>query len=654
MRYDHGEISNQQWDNMAVQLGLGTGDLDDLMDDPTRRGDKVRGSTFARAMRVVQRSGNLELVAEWKAAAPQKYRGGAKRKLTDRQVLTALQICLFEGVSPTAMNVQEVLFERLTYQQCVALGLDPKAAQPWPEAAAQAVRRVIRSIVATFDAWPFRYFDERGTEVQWDRRKEPLQEHWDRILEWRAMHADELAEKEQRARLFANNFAEASARELPAQFWPAKLTVMQDATFFKVNARAPEYVGKDETPSPKRRMGMEPDGGMHKRAYRFPTADGGVRTSVKSLGWGVEAETQVVTSPDPDRPDAFPNLMTGAFVHYPNESPGDNMLAMLKDFHERRGYDFEDVLGDQAYLASGRNPELHAYIWRNGGKVVGKTSELNETGLQQQDGVHGAAFSDGRYYCPAAPHLDVRTWRAAERRRIRATMSGPAKEAALAEVEQSYRDQMLERRAYALRDKETRDIRGNVKRMCPAVGPSATVKCALKPQSPSVVPEGRSLLPVENPPNMDEAGAICTNKQSVTFTPEDEGTFGQYYEPYTPEWDKHVNRRNIVESRYTVTGDKFHFKRASHRKGRGLARHVLDLSVIVSAYNVQTIRDWLLERVERLHESGTLDAPPNARGRRARTASAAQRIRWLRKQAVHDRRESERQRDRRRKHPVLS
>lgn len=119
------------------------------------------------------------------------------------------------------------------------------------------------------------------------------------------------------------------------------------------------------------------------------------------------------------------------------------------------------------------------------------------------------------------------------------------------------------------------------------------------------------------------------------------------------QWKKHVGRRNIVESRYTVASDNYHLKRASHRKGRGLARHVLDLGMIASAYNLQMIRDWLLERMERLHENGTLEAPPNWRDRRPRSSSAAARIEWLRRRAVADKRESERGRDRRRKHSLL-
>ena len=63
-----------------------------------------------------------------------------------------------------------------------------------------------------------------------------------------------------------------------------------------------------------------------------------------------------------------------------------------------------------------------------------------------------------------------------------------------------------------------------------------------------------------------------------------------------------MGRRNIVESRYTVISDKHHMKRASHRKGRGLARHVIDLAMIVSAYNLETIRTWSLT-----HFSGHLE-----------------------------------------------
>lgn len=156
--------------------------------------------------------------------------------------------------------------------------------------------------------------------------------------------------------------------------------------------------------------------------------------------------------------------------------------------------------------------------------------------------------------------------------------------------------------------------------------PIPTLSCDLKANPKADRPD-RFLLPILNRPQAP--GKFCTNKLSVTFDLQDEGTYGQYYQYGTDEWERYyayVRSQSESANNYAKNDSTFALHVPGRRRMRGPTAQAFLQVMTIAASNLQRIRDFLLERDERAGEIEDGTRPPAARSRRRRRTSAKTRI----------------------------
>lgn len=159
-----------------------------------------------------------------------------------------------------------------------------------------------------------------------------------------------------------------------------------------------------------------------------------------------------------------------------------------------------------------------------------------------------------------------------------------------------WRERISQRTRYLLKPKENADADGNQPLRCPAVGPSATVACPLRPASLTPVTKVALRARVTSPP--EHPDRICT-QTSVTFPPSAGAKYRQDLQYGTDEWQAwYATARNTIEgfNGYIKDGAHEALGDPTRRRLRGrTAQHFLTTLLVVSA-NIRKIRTFLAEQ----------------------------------------------------------
>ncbi|MGW9111753.1 hypothetical protein [Microbacterium sp. NPDC055683] len=583
-----------------------------VLHDPARRGP-VPTQTIRMAARIVDQSGVVEMLARWEEE-DRVYRGGRTPVLSSRAILILWMVTALELEPMLLRSVEAILRHRLTPKTAEELGvrLDPSAGvTAHYERARSATQRILRLV----DAFPLP-----------DRRRALTKDEYEEVLAARERDADRLNVRARRNMHFNNALLEATLQMLPSTFHDDTMSVVIDATRFRLHSRG---VGKGRLARMQghETVSSEPDAGFYVRDAKhrpIPDDKRGSR-SPKIVEYALEAEFAVWTTNDPSKPSAVPNIVVSYAQHRPGALVGESARAMVDSLAER-GHHLDHLVADRAYLPGAKEEVLQIPMRRRGVKLV---MDYPKSALGVQENANGAILVDGSWYSPALPPK-LRERGKAIRDRIDAIDADDVTDEKKASRRraplQEWRDLAAARAPYLLRAKERMDERGKTPMMCPAAGPNPTMTCPLKPLL-DARKKSRALMPVVYPPS--HPGTICTNKSSAAFTAEDGGKYEQYYQYRSPEWEAHYNHaRSQVESYNDFVKDPATFALAEgrRRRMRGYTAQSLLVVLTLVAANMKKIRDFLHARAEDALDREQGLEPPKAKTRRTRRTAPDVRV----------------------------
>lgn len=290
-------------------------------------------------------------------------------------------------------------------------------------------------------------------------------------------------------------------------------------------------------------------------------------------GWEATIAVAVTNTPTSDIQD-FPLLAVGVAFGKPGFDIASTALGLFTDL-QHRGHPAGTAIGDRAYFPNSAAVNLQSPLRQLGYKLA---FDYREDQLGHHGGHAGAMFVEGHYYCPSMPVPLIEA--TIDRRAGRID-------------DDTYTARIAQRSRYLLRPKESADTNGNVPLMCPAVGPSATAACPLKPTSmkgPNVANR------VQIKPTNLHPGPICTNKTSVTFPAHADAKYRQDLRYGTPEWHALYSAgRNTIEGFNGYIKDGAHEALAdpTRRRLRGYTAQYLLVTLLVVSANIRKIRAWM-------------------------------------------------------------
>lgn len=572
-------------------------------------------ATVEKAAYIIDSAGLPELLEEWRLA-DKKGKGGRPAHIPMRTVLIGWLLLAMELQPMHVRQLSILLHTRLTQKAADQLGIEHS-----PLAEVRALEERVRAATT-------RIFDLVDAEPVSNRHRRQTMAERKRDLEWREKNADTIEVRRQRRDILQNALLEATYQLLPEHYRPDRVSVTVDATRFKLHARG---VGKKrlEVMSDDGLVSVEPDAGYYKRDSKGNIPDPNSKLRPRISEYALEAEFAVLSSNDPSRPHAVPNIVMAYGVHIPGQQPVKAARRMVDSLWSR-GHQIDHFAGDRAYLPAGDPDVLQNPLRLSGAKLL---MDYPIDQLGQQATKHGAILVEGTWYSPDMPKRLIDATKV-YREALRADEKNPnltagdRRERAIA-LERTWRGHLKQRSQYRLREKEKPDDKGRVPMVCPAAGPNPLVTCPLKDLIKDTRVSAPTVMPVLPTSAMKSPGAVCTNKTSTTFNVTDGGSYGQYYEFGSEEWESHYHHgRNNVESFNAYVKDAATFDLASpgRRRMRGFTAQSILVVITVAAANIRKVREFLAERaVEELDAAEGVIAPA-AGTRRHRKGPASQNL----------------------------
>lgn len=376
------------------------------------------------------------------------------------------------------------------------------------------------------------------------------------------------AERQQRLDWVCNQLVDITWKLLPRDVrrkWKGNVAV--DATPVVAHAK-PSTKRSPET--------VELDAAWYVREgdHRDPGDERG--RGIRKLLFGWEAHISVATPNDPGGAPEFPLLATGIAFDKPGHNVAANATLVFTSMRER-GMPVGVAVGDRAYWPNSQPDKLQLPLRALGWRNVNDYRE-DQLGIQASHG--GGIMVEGDWYCPSMPKPLVE---ATIDYRVRKTIDA-----------EMWQRRIAERTKYRLHAKEQPDAEGHRPLRCPAIGPSATVACPLRPESLTgarVQLRGRVTATPEHPDR------ICT-QTSVSFTPTAGAKYRQDIQFGTPDWHAaYAVARNTNEgfNGYVKDGAFEALADPSRRRLRGRTAHHLLTTLLVVSANIRKIRTFLAE-----------------------------------------------------------
>lgn len=332
--------------------------------------------------------------------------------------------------------------------------------------------------------------------------------------------------------------------------------------------------GNHDADDPKNRKGTDKKAPESSRAKRMFVREHDV------IEWAREFHLLALCVP------GLPRIPLAAALDNPGKNIAENTLQVIDALLEA-GFKIDHFICDMAYLPNTKMEELALPLRARGiSGVFGYPRETTSLGLQATHG--GAILVEGTWYCPSMPQnlidASINYFLKAEGDPDRIDT-------------ETYDALLAQRRRYEFKVKQHPDSDGFRRLQCPSVGPYATAKCDYREMAPKNA-TGRTKirkldLIVPKP-------RVCS-QQSVTFTPEVDGKFGQRYPYQSPEWRHYYSLgRQTIESinRSNKRGYYAPLNDPDWRPRRGWLNALIAGLAMIIATNVRKIIAWAWDQMD--------------------------------------------------------
>ncbi|WP_066517155.1 hypothetical protein [Curtobacterium ammoniigenes] len=528
----------------------------------------------AHTRRWLQRThdtGILDLLAQWRAEdRAGHYRGGRPPAFGDDVILTLSLMLVAENASLKIANYAAMLQFRLTDEAREVLGIThlyDGRKRNWALLALRALRRLID----TFDGWP-----------DTPHRKAADLAERERIQLAREADADRIAVKEARGRRFTTTFLAWTLTLLPKHLQKTSVALTVDQTDFYAGTvlsswgkehgvEQPKYF--EDTNEEVTRRVLELEAGLYPKKKGAKVKDPNEAAVFVPSEWHMAFMGNVIVGvhEDPTEDNSLepPQLIYAASLGTPNDRVGFHTIALI-DLILERNLRITRLSFDRGY--SNLVPEnFHRPLRERGIPVI---KDYMQKGIT--NGIGGAVMVEGDYYCPATSteHLEAT----------------PLWDAGTITVKEYIRD-IGNRQAFKLHVKDVRPERQSSRMRCPALGPSATVRCALRQPHPKAA--AKDDLPMVYKSRIPKRPPLVCCQDSITIPDTDnEKLRGQLY-PYGTVKHTSVYRadRASSESINDAIANNFTISTSPNRPMRGLAANQFAWTMLVVATNLKKIVD---------------------------------------------------------------
>lgn len=289
--------------------------------------------------------------------------------------------------------------------------------------------------------------------------------------------------------------------------------------------------------------------------------------------WAYTVDIVIQTADTPGVKAKHPLLAMSVGVSKPNEDIGGTTVRAVKSIQDR-GHRVSRLTADMGY-APNLKPENYVVPLKAMGVPIVTDYKKPQKGIQ--GGVGGSVQVEGGHYCPSTP--------------IGLLEASLDYEDSIID-KSTWTEKMIERQRYSLRAKERPDADGHRPMMCPAVGPGATVECALRDIHNKSSKLAKPYISERKTPKVPDR--IC-KQSSVDFGPHD-GVEHEQLIPYgTPAWQKtYKHDRNTIESfnDFLKSGPES-LDKPSFRRVRGRAAQQFMVTFHLVSANIRKIARFL-------------------------------------------------------------
>jgi hypothetical protein len=497
------------------------------------------------------------------------YRGGRPRVISDRSILIACML-LRASESPMHITAMANIFRcRLDDDARAWLGLDHvKDTGVLEQDQVRWLNRTWRSyhsVLDTMDAWPG------------PRRLLNREERKD-LLTMR--ERNDARRKQERLDWFSDAMLEMTFQMQPRHVrraWGGALSVDQTAIRAQsqrgrsknVEGTRVEQIRYNADKTEKHRLVLEPDADYYLR--KLGKVDGGQ----PEYFWAYTVDIVIQAAAKPGVKAKHPLLAMSVGVSRPNQDIGSNTVKAIKSI-QARGHHIQRLTADLGY-AGNLGAENYNIPLKEIGVPIVTDYKITQKGVA--GGKAGSLQVEGGHYCPGTPRglLDA------------------SLDFAEGEIDKfTWTNKMIERKQYRLRAKERPDADGHRPMMCPAIGPGATVECALRDVHNKASTKAKPSIMKSRLPKVPDK--ICT-QTSVDFGPHD-GVEHEQLIPYgTPEWQEtYKHDRNAIESYndFLKSGPES-LDKPQDRRVRGRAAQQFIVTMLLMSANIRKIAKFLAD-----------------------------------------------------------
>ncbi|WP_288785623.1 hypothetical protein [uncultured Microbacterium sp.] len=512
------------------------------------------------ARRIVENSKIEKMLHAWRAEDRGDKRPGPTPWLSEVQVTTLMIVLTLSRRAPLFTEMRDLL-RHTPAETLTTIGID------MPDEISD-------------DALYHRAYNtyQRLIEVM---NPEPGSLYWlmtkDETSAWAARHRDKKhTVRRARAYAFGNALLHGTWMLLPRGVRRSyRGDVAFDATVVAAPARGRGkrslYASSDPGAGWYRRDG-DHDGGSTARA------DTKYSRTTSELLWGREAHTAISYGAN------IPVIVLAMTLDVPGKRLAENALTCIDALHNH-GLPVGHFVADRAYLPGTKAEDLALPLRARDYRIV---FDYTRDHLGQQASHAGALLIEGRWYSPGIPtplrdaSIDYFLRQDDDPQRISTS---------------TYEQRIEQRKAYELHRKERADDEGYQRLQCPAVGPSATIKCPYRDSHPKTVDRPLTrLLPVLLPKPRPQ---VC-DQQTITVPPSAGAKYEQEYPYQSERWaEQYTSGRQSVESMNNSLKHGAHLPidDPQKRPRRGWIAQLISLVTMVVATNTRKIIAWLIDQI---------------------------------------------------------